>query len=81
MGWSASSTVKSDGSDFTPITSDIIPETNVTYYAVFATKEVGDGVALTQCNGSTTFEAGDDIVIVASGDGWSIKKHLVQPTL
>lgn len=36
MGWSASSTVKSDGSDFTPITSDIIPETNVTYYAVFA---------------------------------------------
>ena len=36
MGWSASSTVNSDGSDFTPITSDIIPETNVTYYAVFA---------------------------------------------
>lgn len=71
MGWSASSTVNSDGSDFTPITSDIIPETNVTYYAVFATKEVGDGVALTQCNGSTTFEAGDNIVIVASGDGWS----------
>ena len=71
MGWSASSTVKSDGSDFTPITSDIVPETNVTYYAVFAKKEVGDGVALTQCNGSTTFEAGDNIVIVASGDGWS----------
>ena len=71
MGWSASSTVKSDGSDFTPITSDIVPETNVTYYAVFAKKEVGDGVALTQCNGSTTFETGDNIVIVASGDGWS----------
>lgn len=71
MGWSASSTIKSDGSDFTPITSDIVPETNVTYYAVFAKKEVGDGVALTQCNGSTTFEAGDNIVIVASGDGWS----------
>ena len=71
MGWSASSTVNSDGSDFTPITSDIVPETNVTYYAVFATKEVGDGVALTQCNGSTTFEAGDNIVIVASGADWS----------
>ena len=42
MGWSASSTVNSDGSDFTPITSDIIPETNVTYYAVFA-KPTSDG--------------------------------------
>ena len=71
MGWSASSTVNSDGSDFTPITSDIVPETNVTYYAVFATKEVGDGVALTQCNGSTEFNAGDNIVIVASGQDWS----------
>lgn len=71
MGWSASSTVNSDGSDFTPITSDIVPETNVTYYAVFATKEVGDGVALTQCNGSTAFNAGDNIVIVASGADWS----------
>ncbi len=36
MGWSASSTVNSDGSDFTPITSATVPETNVTYYAVFA---------------------------------------------
>ena len=44
MGWSASSTVNSDGSDFTPITSDIVPETNVTYYAVFA-EPTGNGGA------------------------------------
>lgn len=44
MGWSATNTVKSDGSDFTPITSDIVPETNVTYYAVFA-EPTGNGGA------------------------------------
>ena len=44
MGWSASSTVKSDGSDFTPITSATVPETNVTYYAVFA-EPTGNGGA------------------------------------
>ena len=44
MGWSASSTVNSDGSDFTPITSATVPETNVTYYAVFA-EPTGNGGA------------------------------------
>ena len=44
MGWSATNTVKSDGSDFTPITSATVPETNVTYYAVFA-EPTGNGGA------------------------------------
>lgn len=71
MGWTESNTVPTDGVGIAYIDKNTKPDSDKTYYAVFATKEVGDGVALTQCNGSTTFEAGDNIVIVASGDGWS----------
>ena len=71
IGWTESNTVPEDGVGITYINKDTKPDSDKTYYAVFATKEVGDGVALTQCNGSTAFEAGDKIVIVASGADWS----------
>lgn len=58
MGWSASSTVKSDGSDFTPITSATVPETNVTYYAVFA-EPTGNGGAQGEPLFSESFDSMD----------------------
>ena len=71
MGWTESNTVPTDGVGIAYIDKNTKPDSDKTYYAVFATKEVGDGVALTQCNGSTEFNAGDNIVIVASGQDWS----------
>ncbi len=71
MGWTESNTVPTDGVGIAYIDKNTKPDSDKTYYAVFAKKEVGDGVALTQCNGSTTFKAGDNIVIVASGADWS----------
>lgn len=44
MGWTESSTVNSDGSGITYITSATEPEANVTYYAVFA-EPAGNGGA------------------------------------
>ena len=87
MGWSASSTVKSDGSDFTPITSDIVPETNVTYYAVFA-EPTGNGGAqgelfsesFTTMNGNGGNDGtwnGISSSTEVSIDGWSFTKGYV----
>ena len=47
MGWSTTRNIASDGSDFDPITEDIVPTENTTYYAVFAQGDIAGAANIT----------------------------------
>ena len=69
-GWAKSEIVVETDDAPTVYTSETMSTADVDFYAVFANKE-GSDPTLTKLGGSTTFTAGENIVVVASGDSWS----------
>ena len=69
-GWAKSEIVVETDDAPTVYTSETMSTADIDFYAVFADKE-GSDPTLTKLGGSTTFTAGENIVVVASGDSWS----------
>ena len=74
-GWASSEQVSETTTNPVVATPTTIPAENKTYYAVFSRTEnsgSGGSATLTQQGSSSTFSAGDNIVIVAKGTSYAL---------